>query len=706
MRWFIILMLGLQTACSTSRDWTYPETKKLEARDTFFGETIADPYRWLEDDQSPVTRDWVRQQNALSLPYLRELPRRNEYFKQLTSINQHERYSSVIHRPGLFLYAANSGLENQDRWFMSRAPDEQGEVILDPNAWDPSGGLSIPNVSLSPDQRWLAYSVSKGGSDWQTWKILDLKTRQTLPDEVQWSKFNSVTWAADSSGFYYSRMPEPQTGKVLSGITLANSIYFHTRGEKQSMDQLVFKHEDPKLTHSVTSTGQDGFLVLSSTLQGTDNNTIAIRPLRDRKGPFLPVFNKMDAAYKVLGHDRDTLYVFTNAGAPRSRIIAVKTGTGPDPKANIIIPEPPGRDTLDTAVYLHKKLYTVVSRDVKQGLLRFDTQGRLETEVKLPTMASLAPLENASIDSLPIYVRVGTYFERPRIYSLASSDKELRSVWEVKLPYDPNKFVAQQVFYSSKDGTKVPMTLLMSKDVAAKPERRPTLLFGYGGFDISLTPRLYAHSIPWLERGGVFAIANLRGGGEYGKEWHDAGRLQNKQHVFDDFIAAAEYLIAQGWTSREQLAIEGRSNGGLLVGAVLTQRPDLFSAAVPTVGVLDMLRFHLFTVGAFWTTDYLLPDSEENLARILTYSPLHRVKAGTSYPATLLVTGDHDDRVVPAHSYKMAAALQAAQSAPKPILIRIATEVGHGAGAPLAKQLEERADVLAFVDEWTKISRQ
>lgn len=692
------LVLFLNAACTSTPKTPSPDTDLVSTEQDYFGTRVSDPYRWLEDANSPATKAWIQKQNDSTFAYLKTLPERDLWAKRLTEVSNFARYVDVLQRDKFVLYSHNSGLQNQPVWYMTTSLDKPGTAILDPNAWDARGGSSIPKVSLSPDGRWLAYAVSEGGSDWMTWRVLNLQNKKASGDELQWSKFSNIVWSSDSLGFYYTRYPKPTSDQKLVMQNEQNTVYYHKLKDPQDQDAFVFEMKDQSMAlNTLSQSDQEGYLIIKTQTKSSPNNLIHIKSLRDFASKVQALFSLNDAEYEVVGRDKDQLLVLTNQQAPRRRIVRASVTDGVNPALQSLIPEPEGRDAIKDVVQHRQSLIVVLRHDVMNQVVRYDIQGKNRQDIALPGLGTVTLKPSASNDQQDaIFASYTSYVVPESIMQLKTKARQLTSVWDMRYAFDPSQFIVQQVFYPSKDGTRIPMTIIAKKGRTPGTES-PTLLYGYGGFDSAVEPRFGGYTIPWLERGGIYAVANIRGGGEYGKEWYDAGRLFNKQNVFDDFIAAGEYLIREKYTSSKKLAIEGRSNGGLLVGAVMTQRPDLFAVAIPAVGVLDLLRFHLFTVGALWSTDYLIPDDAEKFAAIMKYSPLHNVKKGQSYPATLILTRDHDDRVVPAHSYKFAAALQAANKGPNPTMIRIETNVGHGAGAPIKTRIVESADMLAFI---------
>ncbi|HQX80491.1 MAG TPA: prolyl oligopeptidase family serine peptidase [Vicinamibacterales bacterium] len=667
-----------------------------------------DPFRWLEDPDSPDTIAWVAEQNRRSEAFLSSIPARDVIRARLTALWNYERCGPPERYGDWYIFSKNDGLQPQAVLYKTRTLDGPAEVLLDPNLLSPDGTIALAATSVSDDGRWLAYALSASGSDWMTWRIRDIATGVDLADEVPWSKFSTASWAHDGSGFYYAGYEPPADGNLFTTVNTGHTLYFHrigvlgARSPGVESDRVVFAapaHPDWLFAADVTDDGR--WLVITQS-QGTNRESRIL--LQDLSGsvaqatdaPVVPFLDRFDASYQVVANDADVFYVLTDHNAPRGRLVAIRTGHV-DPSAwTTVIAEAPGTDVLASVIRVGDAWVAVWRTDAHERIVVHALDGAPQREVPLPVKGAIVSMTGRRHQpdvffSFSSFTYPGTVFRH--IVSTGET-----SVWhEPKVDFDPSAFETTQVFYPSKDGTRIPMFIVHKRGLVLDGSHR-TYLYGYGGFDISLTPAFSASIVAWMERGGVFAQANLRGGGEYGKAWHDAGRLKNKQNVFDDFIAAAEYLISNGYTTSARLAIGGGSNGGLLVGACMTQRPDLFGAAVPAVGVLDMLRFHKFTIGWAWTSDYGNPDEPEDRAVLLKYSPLHNIKPGTHYPATLVITADHDDRVAPAHSHKFTATLQAAQAGPAPILTRIDVKAGHGAGKPTAKVIAEKADVWAFLE--------
>lgn len=671
---------------------TYPNTRQdSTVQDTYFGTTIADPYRWLEDDQSDETKQWVKDQNAVTFGYLEQLPFRTKLKERLEQIWNFEKFGTPFKKAGFYYFFKNDGLQNQSVLYRQAALDGAASEVLDPNTFSADGTTSLQEHSFSKDGRYLAYAISEGGSDWRTILVKNMDTGEMLPDQIKWAKFTSIGWAGD--GFYYTRYPEPKTGDKLKGANQNSAIYFHKLGDPQSADQLV--HHDrkhPNHYFSAGTTDDERFLIVSAA-ESTSGNTLAFKDLNKPASALVPVYTTFDHDFQVVENLSGLLLVLTNHDAPNQRLILVNTANPAPANWQTLIPEDPN-DVLQSAVVCGGKIVCSYLHDASSALRVFGLDGNLIQAVKLPEIGTVGMVEGKPDDPLAFF-SFSSFLRPATIYSMDMGTLEPKIFKAPKLDFNPDAFTTEQVWYTSKDGTRVPMFITRKKNIALDGQN-PTLLYGYGGFNISLTPGFSASKAALLENNGIYAVANIRGGGEFGEKWHKAGTKCQKQNVFDDFIAAAEYLVEKQYTSPPRLAIEGGSNGGLLVGACMTQRPELFGVCFPRVGVLDMLRYHQFTIGYAWAVDYGRSDNAEEFPCLIQYSPLHKVQE-TAYPSTMITTADHDDRVVPAHSFKFAAALQAHQQGEKPVLIRIETSAGHGAGKPTGKLLEEAADMLGFM---------
>lgn len=681
---------------------SYPVTATVPQTDVVFGEEIADPYRWLENDvrTDPKVRDWVTAQNKVTDAYLATLPGRDAFKARMQTLYNYERMGTP-RKAGQgtgtrYFYSRNTGLQNQSTLWVRDGLNGEGRLLLDPNLWARDGATALAEWAPSDDGRYLAYAIQDGGTDWRTLKVIDATTGTELPDRIEWVKYSGIAWKPDGSGFFYSRFDAPAEGAKFQSLTTNQQVWFHAVGTAQDADVMVYATPArPKLGHSAQVTDDGRYLVITSA-QGTDPKVEVTIAALDR-GPIKPrpLIAGLDNSWDLAGSVGSKLWFVTDKDAPKGRLTVVDVAAR-TPKFKPVVPET--ANTLVGASLIGQRLVVAYLGDAKSEAELFDLTGKSLGAVRLPDIGTASGFGGKTGDSESFYTFTG--FATPAtVYRYDSATNRSIPFFQPKLAFDPAAFETTQVFYPSKDGTKVPMFVVRKKNLPAGPH--PTLLYGYGGFNISLTPGFSATRLAWLEAGGVYAIANLRGGGEYGKDWHEAGKRAQKQNVFDDFIAGGEYLIAQGTTSKDKLAIQGGSNGGLLVGAVVNQRPDLFAAALPAVGVMDMLRFNRFTAGRYWTDDYGDPGVEADFKVLRAYSPLHNIRSGTAYPAILVTTADTDDRVVPGHSFKYAAALQAAKLGDKPHLIRIETRAGHGSGKPTDKIIDEAADQWAFIAKWT-----
>ena len=671
---------------------TYPLTRQDTAvADTYFGTVIKDPYRWLEDDQSEETKAWVKQQNALTFGYLEQIPFRDKVKDRLEQIWNFEKYGTPFKKAGYYYFFKNDGLQNQSVLYRQTSLDAQPEIALDPNTFSPDGTTSLQEYAFSKDGRYLAYAISKGGSDWRTIQVKDLQTGQLLSDRIEWAKFTGIGWAGN--GFYYTRYPEPKEGAELTAANQNSAIYFHRLGAPQSEDELAYQDKaHPNYYFGAGTTEDERFLVLSGS-ESTSGNMLYFKDLSKNQKAFTPVYAKFDHDFNLVDNLDGNLLILTNHGAPNQRLILVNSAQPGETHWRTVIPED-SSDVLQSAAVCGGKIVCSYLHNASSALRVYTLEGQLLQEVKLPEIGTVVNVqgkkdENQAFFSFQSFLRPAT------IYALDMNTLATNVFKAPKLDFVSDAYTTEQVWFASKDGEKVPMFITRKKNIVFDGQN-PALLYGYGGFNISVTPAFSASKAALLENNGIFAVANIRGGGEFGEKWHKAGTKCQKQNVFDDFIAAAEFLVEKKYTSPARLAIEGGSNGGLLVGACMTQRPELFGVCFPRVGVLDMLRYHQFTIGYAWAVDYGRSDKQEEFDCLIKYSPLHNIRK-TAYPATMITTADHDDRVVPAHSFKFAAALQEHQQGENPALIRIETSAGHGAGKPTAKLLEEAADMLSFM---------
>ena len=668
----------------------YPQTRKDSVVDTYFGTEIADPYRWLEDDRSEETGAWVKAQNEVTFSYLDQIPYRDSLRQRLEQLWNYEKVGSPFKEGEYTYFYRNDGLQNQYVVWRKKG-DGEAEVFLDPNTFSEDGTTSLASLEFSKDGSIAAYSISEGGSDWRKIIIIDAKTGKALEEPLVDVKFSGISWKGNE-GFYYSSYDKPE-GSELSAKTDQHKLYYHKLGQPQSQDRLVFggTAEEKRRYVSGSVTEDDRYLVISGATS-TSGNDLYIRDLTKADAPLVQVLGDFDSDTYVLDNQGSTLYLVTNRNAPNKKIVTVDAANPAEEHWQDFIAE---TDNVLTASTGGGYLFAEYMVDALSKVYQYDYDGKQVREIALPGPGSASSLDGKREDET-LYYSFTNYKTPATIFAFDVNKGESSVYRESGAKFDPAAYESKQVFYTSKDGTKVPMMITHKKGIELDG-KNPTILYGYGGFNISLTPSFSIANAVWLEQGGVYAVPNLRGGGEYGKRWHDAGTKLQKQNVFDDFIAAGEYLIDQGYTSSEYLAIRGGSNGGLLVGAVMTQRPDLVKVALPAVGVMDMLRYHTFTAGAGWAYDYgTAEQSQEMFEYLLGYSPVHNVKAGTAYPATMVTTADHDDRVVPAHSFKFAAELQAKQAGQAPTLIRIETNAGHGAGTPVSKTIEQYADLFSF----------
>jgi prolyl oligopeptidase len=679
-------------------EFDYPFTRKTDQVDDFHGTKVADPYRWLEDTDSPETRTWIEAQNELTFSFLREIPEREKILKRLSELWDYAKAGAPLKKGSHYFQLRNSGLQNQDVLFVMETLGDQGRVLLDPNELSSDGTVALVSWSVSKDGRWIAYATSASGSDWMTWKVRDVNTGEDTLDRVEWSKFSGASWLPDSSGFFYSAYDAPQDSKEFQGSNYFQKVYFHSLGEQQSQDRLIYHRPDHKEWGFDARVSDDGKYLIFSVWLGTDVRNRLFYQELGSAAPVVELIDELGAAYQFVGNDGPVFYLQTDLDAPRRRLIAVDVRHPAKEDWRTLVAE--HEDALELTKMVNNQFLCLYLHDAHHRLLRYSLEGAELGEISFATMGSIVLVPewnfNGERQDDELFYAFQSFVHPTTIYRYDFSTDKSSVLFSPPIDYDFSDYETRQVFVSSRDGTRIPMFLVHRRDL--EPDRRhATLLYGYGGFNISITPSFLISRLIWLEMGGVLAVANLRGGGEYGEVWHQAGMILNKQNVFDDFIACAQYLIDEGITARDKLVIQGRSNGGLLVGACLTQRPDLFGAALPAVGVMDMLRFHQFTIGWGWVSDYGSVENEQEFKVLHSYSPLHNIKAGQHYPATLITTADHDDRVVPGHSFKFAAALQAAQAGEKPILIRIQTKAGHGFGKPTALLIEEEADIWAFL---------
>ncbi|MEG3898261.1 MULTISPECIES: prolyl oligopeptidase family serine peptidase [unclassified Microcoleus] len=696
------------------RPFTYPTTRKIDQTDDYHGVKVSDPYRWLENPDSEETQAWVEAQNAVTFGYLNEIPAREKIKQRLTQLWDYEKYGIPFKQGDRYFYYKNDGLQNQSVLYTLTSLDSEPKVLIDPNTLSEDGTVALGGIAISEDGKYMAYGLSSSGSDWQEWKVRDVETGEDLSDHLKWIKFSGASWTHDGKGFFYSRYDEPNEKSKHEDVNYYQKLFYHKIGTPQCEDVLIYERPDQKEWGFSGGVTEDGKYLIISVWQGTETkNLIFYKDLTAPESTVVELINEFEAEYSFIDNDGSLFWLQTDLNAPLGRVIAIDTNnpppsslaadeTPPSPplgkggiqgKFTEIIPE--AAETLGGIGLLNNQFVASYLKDAYTQIKIFNLDGSFVREIALPGIGSAGGFGGKRHDTETFYGY--TSFTAPNIiyrYNMVTDESTIYR--QPNVDFNPEDYETKQVFYPSKDGTQVPMFITHKKGLQFDGNN-PTYLYGYGGFGISLTPSFSISNVVWLEMGGVYAIACLRGGGEYGESWHQAGTKLNKQNVFDDFISAAEWLIEHKYTKPAKLAIAGGSNGGLLVGACMTQRPELFGAALPAVGVMDMLRFHKFTIGWAWTSEYGSPENSEEFATIHGYSPLHNLKPGTAYPATMITTADHDDRVVPAHSFKFASALQETHAGEKPVLIRIETKAGHGGGKPTAKVIEELADEWAFL---------
>jgi len=694
MRKNLIIALSLTTIFMISceqQKFTYPPTAKVDHVDDYFGTQVADPYRWLEDDTSSQTADWVKVQNEITFAFLEKIPYRQKIQDRLTEIWDYPKVSSPYKVGGRYYYSRNDGLQNQFVQFSKETLDGEERIVLDPNTFSEDGTVSLSAFSPSEDGKYIGYGVSRGGSDWSEFYVMNADNLQKLDDHLEWIKFSGMSWYGD--GFFYSRYPEPAKGDELSGMNENNKVYYHKIGDKQENDRLVY--EDPAHPEWGFGAGvtDDNEILILYTNESTKGNKLAFRKAADWGKGFISIADNFDHDYSPIEHINGTLYVMTDDGAPKYRLIAVDLKNPVKDNWKEVIPEK--EEVLSSISMVGNKIIANYMKDAHDVIQIFDLEGNFLYELEIPILGSIGGFSGKLTDETTFYT-VTSFTTPATIYKYDIVNNISEEYNRSAIDFDPGQYEVKQVFYTSKDDTKVPMFIVHKKGIELNG-KNPALLYGYGGFNISLTPRFSLTRLILLENGFVVAVANLRGGGEYGEDWHEAGTKMKKQNVFDDFIAAAEYLVDNKYTSPEKLAIQGGSNGGLLVGTVINQRPDLFGVALPAVGVMDMLRYHKFTIGKYWAVDYgTSEDSHEMFEYLYKYSPLHAIRNDVEYPAVLVTTADHDDRVVPAHSFKYIATLQENYQGKNPVMIRIQTKAGHGGGMPTDMIIEEYSDFWAF----------
>ena len=687
----LMSMAIMTTSVMQAQGLNYPKAAKDSTVDEYFGEKVSDPYRWLENDTSAQTAAWVEAENKVTNAYLQKIPFRGKLLKRLTELSSYEKVGAPTKHHGKWYFSRNDGLQNQYVIYVKDQLDGEARVFLDPNKLSSDGTVALKSLNFSKNGHWAAYAISRSGSDWQEFFVIDLKTGELTDDHIEWAKFSRAAWQGD--GFYYSAYDRPTEGKEFSNVNAGHKIYYHKMGTPQSQDVLFYQNPtQPMRFYEVDVNEDETMMYLYESGAGAGNN-LFVRDLHQKDSQFIQLTDNMDYQYNPIYNEGDKIYLYTNYGAPKGRIMTADIHQPGINDWQELIPEQ--KNMLSFANVINRQLILTYNQDASDHAFIYGLDGQLRHEVKLPMVGSVdfsgKEKEPDCFYTFSSFTQPGTIYR----YDMTKNESTLYAQPNVK--FKQQDYESRQLFFESKDGTRVPMFITYKKGLKLNGQN-PVYLYGYGGFNISLTPYFSAVRIPFLEKGGIYAQVNLRGGSEYGEEWHLAGTKMQKQNVFDDFISAAEYLIREGYTSTEKLAIVGGSNGGLLVGACMTQRPDLFKVAIPQVGVMDMLRYHKFTIGWNWASDYgSSDDSKEMFEYLKGYSPLHNLKPCTAYPATLVTTADHDDRVVPAHSFKFAATLQECHKGPNPVLIRIDTKAGHGGGKPLAKVLEEQADIYSFI---------
>lgn len=681
------------TSCATKQEpIQYPETKKSEQKDVYFGTEVTDAYRWLEDDNSVETADWVASQNVVTQSYLTKIPYREALRNRLETIWNYPRIGVPFKKGGRYYFFKNDGLQNQSVMYMLENLEAAPEVILDPNKLSEDGTIALGSVSASPDGKYLAYSISRGGSDWNEIVVMDIASRVTLTDTVKWVKFSGISWFND--GFYYSAYDAPAKGQALSGSNEFHKVFYHKLNTPQSADQVVFQDKiNPKRNFYGSVTNDKAYLLISES-QSTSGNALYARKTDDPKASFIKIAEGFEFDYNVIDHLNGKLLVVTTNDAPMKQLVMIDPLNPAKENWKVIIPE--SSRVIESVSLVGNYIYVEYLADANNKAYFYDYDGNEISELQLPTLGTISGFSGEKDDPIAFYGFTSFTFPSS-VYKVDVSSNQSTVYAKSDVDFNPEAFTTEQIFFESKDGTKVPMFVTYKKGMKLNG-KNPLLLYGYGGFNISVMPSFSISRLPFLENGGIYVSVNLRGGGEYGKAWHKAGQKLNKQNVFDDFIGAAEYLIAKKYTNPSQIAIMGGSNGGLLVGACMAQRPELFKVAIPVVGVMDMLRYQNFTIGWAWAGDYGRSDENEEMFKYLYgYSPLHNLKEGVNYPATMAITADHDDRVVPAHTFKFMAELQAKHKGNNPVLVRIETKAGHGAGKPTSKQIEESADLYSFI---------
>jgi prolyl oligopeptidase len=681
----------IMISCQNERPLKYPQTAMLDVVDEYFGVLVPDPFQWLEDDNSPETKAWVEEQNKVTFDYLGRIPFRERLRERLTELWDFERYTTPFWQGSYYFYFKNDGMQNHSVLYVREGIDGESRMLIDPNQMCQEGTISLSGLGISADGKYLSYGISKGGSDWREFFVKEVATGKDLEDHLKWIKFSGMAWQGD--GFYYSRYDQPAPGQELSAANEYHKVFYHRLGTSQDKDILIYQDKNHSRRNFSAWTSQDERFLVIYESQGSSGNALQVKDLSKPKSGFVRIIEGFDYNHTIIDNNGSKLLMLTNYMAPRYRLVEVDPAKPTESNWREVIPE--SENVLRGVNFIGGRIIANYLQDASSKAFIYSLDGEKLDEVKLPGLGSLGGFSGKK-DQDKAFFSFTSFVYPSTIFQFDVKANEYQVYFAPDIPgFNPEEFETKQVFYQSKDGTQVPMFITHKKGIKLNG-KNPTTLYGYGGFNVSRTPSFSVSNLPWYENGGIYVVANIRGGGEYGREWHRAGTQLNKQNTFDDFIAAAEYLIEHKYTSAEKLAIRGGSNGGLLVGAVINQRPDLFRVAVPAVGVMDMLKYHKFTIGWAWVPDYGSSDDSLHFHNLYAYSPLHNIRQGVNYPATLVTTADHDDRVVPAHSFKYIAQLQKMHAGPNPVIIRIETQAGHGAGKPTSKIIEEVADMLAF----------
>lgn len=688
-----ISLMSSNIAALAQTKFNYPKAKKVEQIDDYHGTKVADPYRWLENPDAPDSREWIEAQNKVTNEYLATIPERQMIKDRLTKLWNYEKYSAPMKRGDNYFYTKNDGLQNQSVYYISKSVNDPGKIFFDPNKLSTDGTVALAGMSFSDDGKLVAIGTSSAGSDMSEWKIMEVETGKYLPDMLEKRRQGGISWTKDGKGFFYSAFPKPNSTTALRDQNFYQKFYYHKLGTPTEQDVLVYERPDDKEYFVGGGVTEDGDWLIISVGKGTrPQNMVYYKNLKNADSPIMPLIENLDANYDFIGNDKDVFYFKTDKGAPLGKIVSINVADKEKAWKDLI---PETKETLRGVGFINNQLVLNYLKDAYTQIKIYDLNGKFVRDVQLPGIGSAGGFGGKRYDTETFYT-YSSYNAPPTIYRYDMKTGKSEIFRQSKVDFEPNNFEVKQVFYNSKDGTRVPMFIVHKKGLKLDGTN-PTLLYGYGGFNVAQTPGFSVSRVVWLEMGGVYAVANIRGGSEYGDAWWKSGIKDKKQNVFDDFIAAGEYLVKEKYTQPAKLAVQGGSNGGLLVGAVVNQRPDLFGAALPAVGVMDMLRYQKFTIGWAWTSDYGSSDNKDEFPAVYAYSPLHNIKKGAKYPAVMVTTADHDDRVVPAHSFKYAATLQEANASDRPILIRIETNAGHGAGKPTSKQIEEATDIYGFL---------